>query len=347
VSLHWPQDHAVGPDPSNADPSSSQPSEDETISADRVVIVGGSRPFVPPIPGLDTTPHLTSDHALHLESLPGHLAIIGGGYISCELAHFFGALGSKITILESADRLLAREDAEVGAEFTQRYQDRYDVHLGARIERVSGDLSSVRIDLAAQDGSPAEPVLADQILVATGRRPNSDLLHLQNAGLNLDARGHVLVNKYLETNQDGVWALGDIIGVLPLKHVAVRQARHVIQALFHDSRTPMRYDVIPHAVFSAPQLAAVGRTEEELRDQGIAYKVGRWRLRDTAMSMALREDGLAKILAAPNASILIHELAVPMTMRGSLHDTVHAHPALSQIVEEACKAALTAPVESP
>ena len=335
---------------------------EDVVTADRVVVAGGSRPTLPPIPGLDSTPHLTSDEAMRLHAQPARLTIIGGGYVSCELAHFFGALGTDITIIEIGDRLLDREDGEISAEFTERYEDRYTVRLGATIERVSADGAGVRIDLAGRD-----PVLVDQLLVATGRRPNSDLLQLDAAGLELDPRGHVIVNDYLETNQEGVWALGDITGVLPLKHVAVRQARHIIRALFDDGRArepkqPMRYDAIPHAVFSAPQVAAIGRTEAQLRDAGVPYKAGRWRLRDTAMGMALREDGLVKVLAspddeilgchilAPNASILIHEVAVAMTAGGSLHtivDTVHAHPALSQIIEEACKAALIAPLETP
>ena len=329
---------------------------DDVISADRVVIAGGSRPFVPPIPGLDGVPYLTSDEALHLETLPRRLAIVGGGYISCELAHFFGALGSAVTIIEPSQRLLSREDAEIGAAFSERYRTTHDVRLGARVHRVSATAGGVRVHL---DGG--EDVEADQLLVATGRTPNSDLLDLAAAGLALDVRGHVIVNEYLETGQDGVWALGDITGVLPLKHVAVRQARHISRALFDGDRRPMRYDVIPHAVFSAPQVAAVGRTEEELRAEGRPYKVGRWQLRDTAMGMALREDGLVKVLAAPddtilgchilgpNASLLIHEVAVAMTAGGGLRtivDTVHAHPALSQVVEEACKAGLEAPVEA-
>ena len=266
----------------------------DVISADRVVIAGGSRPFVPPIPGLDDVPYLTSDEALHLEALPRRLAIVGGGYISCELAHFFGALGSAVTIIEPSQRLLSREDAEIGAAFTERYRTTHDVRLGARVRRVTATAGGVRVHL---DGG--EDVEADQLLVATGRTPNSDLLDLAAAGLALDARGHVVVNEYLETGQDGVWALGDITGVLPLKHVAVRQARHISRALFDGDRRPMRYDVIPHAVFSAPQVAAVGRTEEELRAEGRPYKVGRWRLRDTAMGMALREDGLVKAAGRP------------------------------------------------
>ena len=317
---------------------------DHTVSADRVVVAGGTRPTVPPIPGLDRTPYLTSDEALRLNAQPGRLVIIGGGSISCELAHFFGALGSEVTIINIAPRLLGREDAEIGEWLTRVYQERYAIHLNAAIQSVAPDGGGVRVDL---DGR--EPIRADQLLVATGRRSNSDILDCAAAGLELDASGHVRVNEYLETNQENVWALGDITGILPLKHVAVRQARHIIRALWHDDRRPMRHDHIPHAIFSAPQVAAVGRTEEELRAAGLPYKVGHWRIKDTGMGMALRDDGLVKVLAGPadeildchiigpHASILIQEAVVALNTTGTLDavvDAVHAHPTLPQVVEE-------------
>ena len=393
---------------------------DTTVTADRVDIAGGGRPVVPPIPGLDRTPHLTSDDALRLSALPQRLAIIGGGYVSCELAHFFGALGAHVTMINIAPRLLDREDVEIADWLTGAYGGRYDVRCGVSIDAVApanaapggaspanaapggaspanaapggaspanaapggaspanaapggaspanaapgaptADDTGVRVDLAGGDS-----VHTDQLLVATGRRPNSDLLDLAAAGLDLDQRGYVRINEYLETNQENVWALGDIAGVLPLKHVAVREARHLTRALFHADRRPMRYDHIPHAVFSAPQVAAVGRTEEQLRDAGTPYKVGRWRFKDTAMGMALREDGLVKVLASPddgilgchivgpNASILVHQVVVALSAGGAtgaldaIVDAVHAHPALSQVVEEACKAAQAAPLMEP
>ena len=330
---------------------------DHTVSADRVVVAGGTRPTVPPIPGLDRTPYLTSDEALRLNAQPGRLVIIGGGSISCELAHFFGALGSEVTIINIAPRLLGREDAEIGEWLTRVYQERYAIHLNAAIQSVAPDGGGVRVDL---DGR--EPIRADQLLVATGRRSNSDILDCAAAGLELDASGHVRVNEYLETNQENVWALGDITGILPLKHVAVRQARHIIRALWHDDRRPMSHDHIPHAVFSAPQVAAVDRSEEKLREAGLPYKVGRWRIKDTGMGIALREDGLVKVLAGPNdeilgchivgphASILIQEVVVALNTTGTLDavvDAVHAHPTLPQAVEEACRAAQAAPLVEP
>ena len=330
---------------------------EHTVTADRVVVAGGTRPIVPRIPGLDRTPHLTSDEVLRLSARPDRLVMIGGGYISCELAHFFGAIGTEVTIIHTGPRLLDREDAEIGEWLTRLYQERYAVHLNATIQAVAAEGEGVRVEI---DGR--EPIHADQLLVATGRRPNSDTLDCAAAGLDLDERGYVRVNEYLETNQENVWALGDITGIFPLKHVAVRQARHITRALWHDDRRPMSHDHIPHAVFSAPQVAAVDRSEEKLREAGLPYKVGRWRIKDTGMGIALREDGLVKVLAGPNdeilgchivgphASILIQEVVVALNTTGTLDavvDAVHAHPTLPQAVEEACRAAQAAPLVEP
>ena len=156
-----------------------------------------------------------------------------------------------------------------------------------------------------------------------------------------------------------MWALGDIVGGMPLKHVAVRQAKHVIRNVFFSERKPMRYGAIPHAVFSSPQVAAVGKTEDELKKENIPYKVGRYEFKNTGMGMALKENGLVKVLASetddilgchivgPDASCLIQEAVVAMNTTGKLDaiiDAVHAHPALPQVVEEAFKSAKAATV---
>jgi dihydrolipoamide dehydrogenase len=183
-------------------------------------------------------------------------------------------------------------------------------------------------------------------------------LTLPATGVELDRTGYINVNDYLETNVDGVWALGDITGIMPLKHVAVRQARHLIDNLFHGRRRPMTYGAIPHAIFSAPQVAGVGKTEDELKSDGVAYRVGRWKIENTAMGLALKESGLVKILAddsgrilgghivGSNASILIHEIVVSMNAGGTLDaiiDSVHVHPTLSQVVGLAAIAARVGP----
>ena len=326
----------------------------ERISADKIVIAGGSRPSVIPFPGLESVPYLTSDEALHLETLPRHLAIIGGGYIASELAHFFGSLGSEISLITIEDRLLEREDREIAEWFTRANSEKYNVLLSAHVEGISsiGDQIEVRLK------SVERPILADQLLIATGRKPNTDLLNVEALGVELD-RGIIKVNEYMETNVEGIWAFGDIVGIMPLKHVAVRQAKHLIQALFFGDKRPMDYRAIPHAVFGSPQVAGVGKTEEQLRDEGIPYRVGLHEFKNSAMGMALKESGLVKVLASasndilgahivgPNASILIQEVVVAMITTGKLDaiiDSVHAHPALSQVIEQACKAVAPAPV---
>lgn len=158
---------------------------------------------------------------------------------------------------------------------------------------------------------------------------------------------------------EGVWALGDIVGIMALKHVAVRQARHVVRSVFFNDRRPMRYGAVPHAVFSSPQVAGVGKTEDELKKDGTVYKVGRYEYRNTGMGMALRENGLVKVLAGeadeilgchivgPDASCLIQEAVIAMNTTGKLDaviDSVHAHPALPQVVEEAFRSAKAASI---
>ena len=327
----------------------------EEITADKVFIFGGTRPTVPRIKGLDTVPYVTSDEALRLEGQPKRLAIIGGGYIAAELAHFFGSLGTEITVLVRGDRLLGGEDSEISGWFSREFSARYKTLFNTEAEELSRNGSDIEIKLRARDGT----AVADQILLVTGRKPNTDIWDVPATGVELDDEGFIKVNEYLETNVEGVWALGDIVGNMTLKHVAVRQAKNVIRNIFFSERRPMRYDAIPHAVFSSPQVAGVGMTEDELKKENARYKVGRYEFKNTGMGMALKENGLVKVLASqaddilgchivgPDASCLIQEPVVAMSTTGKLDaviDAVHAHPALPQVVEEAFKSAKAATV---
>jgi dihydrolipoamide dehydrogenase len=325
------------------------------ITAEKVFIMGGTRPAVPAIKGLASVPYLTSDEALRLEKQPKRLVVIGGGYIAVELAHFFGTLGTEVTVLVRGERLLDKEDREVSEWLTSEFSAKHRALFGAAVEKLSRSGDSIRIEL----GGSGETITADQLLLATGRRPNTDILNVAATGVELDARGYIKVNDYLETNVEGVWALGDIVGIMTLKHVAVRQARHVIRGVFFNDRRPMRYGAVPHAVFSSPQVAGVGQTEDELENDGTRYKVGRYEYKNTGMGMALRENGLVKVLASetdeilgchivgPDASCLIQEAVIAMNTTGKLDaviDSVHAHPALPQVVEEAFRSAKVATV---
>jgi len=328
---------------------------DTEITADKVFIVGGTRPVVPNIPGADNVPYLTSDEALRLQKQPEHLVIVGGGYIAVELAHFFGALGTKITMLVRGDRLLDREDAEISAWFTREFASRYNVRFQTETEHLLTRNGGIDVRLKGS----GETISCDQLLFAAGRRSNSDIWDLAATGVEIDGRGFVGINEYMETNVDGVWAVGDITGVLPLKHVAVRQARLVVENVFGGERKPMDYRAIPHAVFTSPQVAGVGKAEEELTREGTPYKVGRYEFKNTGMGIAIRENGLVKVLAdpetdailgchivGPHASILIQQAVIAMNTTGKLSaivDSVHAHPTLPQVMEEAFKAALYSP----
>ncbi|MBI2074287.1 MAG: FAD-dependent oxidoreductase [Candidatus Levybacteria bacterium] len=202
----------------------------EQIEADKVFIVGGTRPSTPPIPGIKDTPYLDSTKALRLEKQPEHLVIIGGGYIAAELAHFFGALGTKITILVRGKRMLDNEDEEIADWFTKEFSKKYEVLFNTEVEAVSYQDSKFTIKLKS-DGRKLE---ADQLLVATGRVSNTDILDVKATGVEIDEKGYIKVNDYLETNIEGIWAFGDIIGILPFRHAANDQVGFAIRNAFTD-----------------------------------------------------------------------------------------------------------------
>lgn len=320
--------------------------EQETITADKIYIFGGTRASVPPIPGLDSVPYLTSTEALRLDKQPQHLIIIGGGYIACELAHFFGGLGTKITMLVRDKALLTNEDTEISEWFTKEFSQKYQVMFGVETEAVSSNSGKITVKLKGS----GDKLICDQLLIATGRVPNSDTLDVKATGVELDDKGYIKVDDYLETSVKNIFAGGDIVGKFPFKHTANEQAEYLISS-FHHSQHTSSYRAIPHAVFSSPQVAGVGKSEQELQTEGITYQVGRAEFKDTGMGEALQENGLVKVLSdetrsqilgchivGPDASTLIHEVVVAMKMSGKVEaitDSVHVHPALSEVVQRA------------
>lgn len=329
---------------------------DEQIEADKVFIVGGTRPSNPPIPGLEATPYLDSTKALRLEKQPEHLVVIGGGYIAAELAHFYGALGTKITILVRRGRMLDNEDSEIADWFTQEFSKKYQILFNTEAQSVSYQdneqaPSSGSKFIIKLKGKGSNTIISDQLLVATGRVPNTDILDVKATGVELDEKGFIKVNEYLETNVEEIWAFGDIIGILPFRHTANDQVGYSIRNAFTDKKVPFDPFAIGHAVFSSPQVGGVGKTEQELNKEGIPYKVGRAELKDTGMGGALQENGLAKVLTdekgekilgchivGPQASILIHEAIVAMKANGTvgaITNSVYIHPALPEWLQNA------------
>lgn len=325
---------------------------DETITADKIVVAAGTRPFVPPIDGLDETDYWTSRDALRAEEQPDHLVVLGGGYIAAELAHFYGSLGTDITIIEMTDSMIGHEDKDIRERFTDVFSDEYDIHLGHKAMHVEEVDGTFTVAAENEKGDEIE-VSGDAALVATGRRSNADRLNVEAAGIETDDRGFVETNEYLETSADGVWALGDIAGNWMFKHSANYEAEIVYHNLFGDHKHEVDYTAMPHAIFSHPQVAGVGATEQELEEEDQEYVKGVYEYEHTGMGAALKEDGsFVKVLVDPEtaeilgchiigheASTLIHEVLVAMKAgSGTVHDiteTIHIHPALNEVVQRA------------
>ncbi len=323
----------------------------EKITADTVFIAAGTRPLIPPVDGLEDVDYLTSRGALKLKDCPDELVVIGGGYIAVELAHFFGQMGADITIIEMGDTLVGHEDREVSEKFTELASERYDVNFGMRASRVEEAGDKIRVVAEDEEGNN-HSFAGDELLVAAGRVPNTDNLGLENTGIETGERGFVETDGYLETSVDGVYAIGDIAGNYMFKHSANLEAEHAFRNAVSEERKEVDYKAMPHAIFSSPQIAGVGKTEQQLEEEGKDYSVGRYDYSDTGMGLAMKEeDGFVKVLVdgtgdilgchmiGPEASSIIHEVLVAMKAgsgkAGDVADTVHIHPALSEVVQRA------------
>ncbi len=324
----------------------------ETITADQVVLAAGSRAVVPDIPGLDQVGHHTSDTIMRVDEVPGDLAIIGGGFVAAEFAHVFGSFGSNVTLINRSAVLLREEDADVSARFTELAQARWDIRLGTVTTKVEEYDGRIRLHLDRE--GEVSTLDVDTVLVATGRRSNSDGLDLDRTGVAVGERGLVLVDEFQRTNVEGIWALGDISNPYQLKHVSNHEARVIQHNLLHPGdlvAADHRY--VPSAVFSSPQVASVGLTEEQAREQGVRYVTSRQSYGDVAYGWAMEDSaGFAKLLADPDTGLLLgahilgaqaSNLIQPLIQAMSLGQTVHEvargqywiHPALIEVVENA------------
>ena len=325
----------------------------ETIGGEKIIIAAGSRPSIPPIEGLIDSGFITSDDALRLKKQPGTLTILGGGYVATELAHFFGSMGTKIKIIESQKYLVPNEDFEVSLKLTEAFGKKYRLfteHYAKRVLKKNGKFV-VEAQSKNKDGK-RELVISDALLVATGRVPNSDILDVKKTNVQTDEKGFIRVNDYLETTEENIWAFGDIIGRFLFKHSANLESECVFQNALGSKRMKVDYTAMPHAIFTWPQIAAVGLTQQELENRKIDYAVGKYKFIDSAMGTAINdEDGFVKIFADRNsrkilgchiigtdAPSIIHEVLVAMRSglnTDAIEKTVHIHPALSEVVQRA------------
>jgi mycothione reductase len=319
------------------------------ITAEQIVIAAGARPTVPAAVSESGVPFHTSDTVMRLDGLPKRLIILGSGFIAAEFAHVFSALGSQVTVVARSNALLRKLDTEISARFTAIARQQWDVRLDTVLTKVSANDSEVSLDFA--DGGR---VTGDVLLVATGRVPNTAGLGLEAAGILTHQDGGVTVDAHGRTNVEGLWALGDVSSAHQLKHVANHEARIVAHNLAHpqDLRS-FDHRYIPSAVFTSPQIATVGLTEEQLKANGRSYVTKSQAYGDTAYGWAMEDTtGVCKVIADPatgellgahlmgyQASSLIQPLIQAMSFGQTAREVARGqywiHPALSEVVENA------------
>ena len=325
----------------------------QILTADRFVISAGARVALPVLDGLDSVAYETSDTVMRIAEIPKHLVVLGGGFISTELGHVFAALGAKVTIIGRRDVLLPGEDRDIATAFTEAAREWADLILGAEPTRVWATETGVAVEVPTPNGSVV--VAGDTLLVTIGRRPNSDILNVQSAGVTTDARGFIKVDETYATDAEGIWALGDIVGYHQLKHTANIEAKIVAHNL-RPRGVPLRTRDLrpaPHAVFSTPQVAAVGITEAQAASDGIECVTITRYYRDAAYGWALEDTtSFAKLIAdpatrtligahiiGPQASNLLQLLVQGMHLGATIDDLakgqIFIHPALSEVVEQA------------
>ena len=324
-----------------------------TITAEMIFIVSGARTAIPPIKGIENIGYLTSDTVLELQTPPKSILIVGGGYIGMEYGHFFSGIGTKTTILQRPYRVLPDEEPEISDLLKKEMQQRMEIYTGYEaIEAKQEGTQKALIARNRQDGSQKE-FSAESVMVATGRVSNADILKPEKTGVELDERGYIKVNEYLETSKKNIWAFGDAIGIQMFKHVANYEAGVVWHNAIHDHKVKMDFSAAPHAVFTHPQVASVGLTEEEAKQQKYKIRVGKALYSETAMGAAMEfSEGFVKVVVegetgkilgghiiGPEASILIQEIVNAMVSEtgnfAPIARGMHIHPAMSEVVQNA------------
>jgi mycothione reductase len=328
----------------------------QTITAKLILLCTGSRPSIPPITGLEDVGYLTSDTILQLTVLPQSIAIVGGGYVAAEYGHFFSAMGSNVTIIGRNPQFLKEEEPEISALARKKLENYMTIHTNLEVREAQKTSTGKKKLIAVNRETGAQKIIVtDEILIATGRESNSDVLHPERAGIKTDKAGWIRVDDYLESSQSNIWAFGDANGKYMFKHAANYESQVVYNNAIQKLREKVDYHAIPHAVFTYPEIGSVGLQEKEAIDQLGEDKVlvGYYKYEDTAKGEAMAvkdffvkvivERGTLRILGAhiigPHASILIQEVITLMYSKEQSMKPItrgmHIHPALNEVVERA------------
>jgi len=328
-------------------------SETAVYSADNVVLAAGSEPIdIPPAP-VDDDRIVDSTGALCFDAVPERLGVIGAGVIGLELGSVWARLGAEVVVLEAMDTFLPSMDEQIAKEAKKIFTKQgLDIRLGARVS--GSELSGSGVTVAYSHGGEDHSENFDKVIVAVGRRPRTDKLFAADSGVSVDERGFVFVNEYCATEAPGVWAIGDIVRGPMLAHKGSEEGVMVAERI-HGKSAQLNYEVVPSIIYTHPEVAAVGKTEQELRNEGVEIKVGTFPFAAIGRALASGEtEGLVKIISdaesdqilgahvvGPSAADLVQQIVIAMEMAASTEDLqlmVFGHPTMSEAVHEAALA---------
>ena len=328
---------------------------DRTLTAKHILIATGSDST--PLPGIEIDEQriVSSTGALALPEVPRRLVVIGGGYIGLEMGSVWRRLGSEVTVVEFLDRIVPAMDREIGASLMRALgKQGIAFRLGTKVSAATKGNADVSLTVQPAAGGAAEQLSADVVLVSIGRRPHVDGLGIEALGIKRDPRGYIQIDRRFETSVPDIYAIGDVVPGAMLAHKAEEEGIAAVEIMAGQAGH-VNYDAIPAVVYTWPEAASVGKTEEELKAAGIAYKAGKFPFTANARARTNADtEGLVKILAdartdrmlgahivGPDAGTMIAELAVAMEFGASAEDiarTSHAHPTLNEAVKEAALA---------
>lgn len=334
----------------------------ETITSKMIFLCTGSKPITPLIEGLEKVGYLTSDTVLEMNRLPESIAIVGGGYIAAEYGHFFSAMGSKVTIIGRNPQFLKQEEPEVSALAKKELQKHMTILTNHEVREAEiASAGKKRLVAVNRENGEKTVTTADEILIAAGRGPNTDILHPEKAGIETDKRGWIIVNEYLETSQPNIWAFGDANGRHLFKHAANYESIVVYYNAVMKKKIKTDYHAIPHAVFTYPEIGSVGLREKEAIEKYGENNVliGMYLYENTAKGEAMGvKDYFVKVIVeketmkifgthiiGPYASVLIQEIInlmyTPEQSAEPIINGMHIHPALNEVVERAFRSLMT------
>lgn len=328
----------------------------EEIETQKVIIATGSKPIIPPAMNYDKKRIITSTEALGLQEIPKTMVIIGGGVIGLELGSVYARLGTEVSVIEFMDRIIAGMDSDCSKELERSLKKLgMKFYTGHAVSGVANNGNDVTVAFSKKGSEEVQHLTADYCLLALGRRPYTDGLGLENVGIALDEKGRIPVNGHLETNVPGIYAIGDVIVGAMLAHKAEEEGVFVAETMA-GQHPHINYNLIPGVVYTWPEVAAVGQTEEQLKASGTPYKSGKFPFKALGRARASNDvDGMVKVLAhkdtdeilgvhmvGPRTADMIAEAVALMEFRASAEDATrmsHAHPTYTEAFKEAALAA--------